>query len=424
MDPTLCSAPSGVFPLSHLKPPAPFLSSHYFLIPPPNAPRRLTMSRTVENGVFSLFFLLFLLFSPSPSAAQPTNPNDDRYPYARFSPAMAIIVAVLITALFAMGLFSIYIRNCSENANGSTVRPATGGDGRSRRGTRGLEASVIETFPTMVYSEVKVHKIGKGALECAVCLNEFEDDETLRLIPKCDHVFHPECIDAWLASHTTCPVCRANLSPQPGDPVSQPTVLDNTAAESDLEAQNDGGDSETEEERRRNDNVNCDVEAQVAPPEAEVIDLNRTLNRNRTRGSRSSRTRKLFFLRSHSTGHSSVQPGENTDRFTLRLPVEVRKQLINRKLNRATSLVILPRERSSRRGYRAGDDGGSSRGKSLKRLEKSDRGVKSDRWVFSMTPPFFGRASSMKSPKVAANDGEGTSSFPVGPAGDSNHSPI
>ncbi|GMP45496.1 hypothetical protein CsSME_00014004 [Camellia sinensis var. sinensis] len=26
--------------------------------------------------------------------------------------------------------------------------------------------------------------------------------ENLRLIPKCDHVFHPECIDAWLNSHT------------------------------------------------------------------------------------------------------------------------------------------------------------------------------------------------------------------------------
>ncbi|XWS64576.1 hypothetical protein CRYUN_Cryun05aG0015400 [Craigia yunnanensis] len=384
------------------------------------------MLYNAKHGIVSLFFLLFLLLSPPLSTAQPTNRNNEPYSYARFSPSMAIIIAVLITALFFMGILSIYIRNCSQtNANGSTVRPSTGGDGRSRRGMRGLEASVIETFPTMVYSEVKVHKIGKEALECAVCLNEFEDDETLRLIPKCDHVFHPECIDAWLASHTTCPVCRANLAPQTGDSVSQPTELNNTATELDLEAQNGGGDSETEEERRTNThNINCDVEAQVAP-HVEVIDLNRALNRNRTRGFRSSSiTGKLFFSRSHSTGHSLIQPGENTDRFTLLLPVEVRKQLINRKLNRATSLVILPRERSSRRGYRAGEDGGSSRGKSLGRLEKLDQGVKSDRWVFRITPPFFSRASSMKSPKVAANDGEGTSSLPVGPTGDSSRPPV
>ncbi|GMI88795.1 Arabidopsis toxicos en levadura 6 [Hibiscus trionum] len=380
------------------------------------------MPSSAKNGI--LFFLSFLLFfSPPPSAAQPTDPNDGRYPYARFTPSMAIIIAVLIAALFFMGFFSIYIRNCSEaNANASVVRPVNGGTGRSRRGMRGLEASVIETFPTMVYSEVKVHKIGKGALECAVCLNEFEDDETLRLLPKCDHVFHPECIDAWLASHTTCPVCRANLAPQPA---SQPTEPDNTAAEVDLEAQNDGDHSETDEERRIiANNVDCDVEAQLAP-EVEVIDLNRTLNRNRTRGSISSRTRRFFFPRSHSTGHSLVQPGENTDRFTLRLPVDVRKQLMNRKLNRATSLV-LPRERSSRRGYRTGEDGGSSRGKSLRQLDKSDRGVKSDRWVFSMAPPFISRASSIKSPKVAADNGEGTSgsSLIVRPAADSSLPPV
>ncbi|XWS57572.1 hypothetical protein CRYUN_Cryun09bG0185300 [Craigia yunnanensis] len=382
------------------------------------------MSYTAKHGIVPLFFLLFLLLSPSPSAAQSTNQTDERYPYARFSPSMAIIASVLFAALFFMGLFSFYIWNCSQsNASRSSVRP--GRVGRSRRGMRGLEASVIETFPTMVYSEVKVHMIGKGAMECAVCLNEFEDEETLRLIPKCDHVFHSECIDAWLASHTTCPVCRANLAPQPVDPVSQPIELNNTTTELDLEAQNDSGDSETGEERRRNNNHNCDVEAQVAP-EVELSDLNRTLNRNRTRRSRSSRiARILFFPRSHSTGHSLVQPGENTDRFTLRLPVEVRKQLINRKLNRATSSVILPRERSLRRGYRTGEDAGTSGGKSFKQLEKLDRGIKSDRWVFNITPPFFSRESSMKSPKVAAaNDVEGTSTLPVGPEGDSSLPPV
>ncbi|KAE8711513.1 DNA excision repair protein ERCC-1-like [Hibiscus syriacus] len=364
-------------------------------------------SSSAKHTIF--FFLFFLLFlSLPPSAAQPTDRNDGRDPYARFTPSMAIIIFVLVAALFFMGFFSIYIQNCSE-ANASVVRPFNGGTGRSRRGMRGLEASVIETFPTMVYSEVKVHKIGKGDLECAVCLNEFEDDETLRLIPKCDHVFHPECIDAWLASHTTCPVCRANLAPEPDHSVSQPTDV----AEVDLESQNDGGDSDTEEDRRRNpNNVDYDVEA----PVVQVMGLNRTLNRNRTRGSR---TRRFFFPRSHSTGHSLVQPCENTDRFTLRLPVDVRKQLMNRKLGRATSLV-LPRETSSRRGYRIGEDGASTRGKSLRWLDKSDR------WVFSTAPPFISRAPSMKSPKVAAANGEGTSasSFTVRPDVDSSRPPV
>ncbi|KAE8677719.1 putative excision repair cross-complementing 1 ercc1 [Hibiscus syriacus] len=358
------------------------------------------MLYTVRHGIFSLSFSLFfllLLLSPPRSSAQDLNQNDDRYSYGSLNPSLAIIIVVLVAAFFFVGLFVIYIRNCSE-AGGSRrgVHPVNGGPGHSMRG-RGLEASVIETFPIMVYSEVKDHKIGKGALECAVCLNEFEDDETLRLIPKCDHVFHPECIDSWLASHTTCPVCRANLVPQPGDPVSQITAQSNTVAESDLEAQNDGGNSEPEEERQINNNVvNSELEGQVNS-EVELNNSNATLNRNRTRGSGSGRPRKLFFVRSQSL----VQPGENTERFTLRLPVDVRKQLMNRKLNRTTSLV-LPRERSSRRG-------------------KLDCGAKSDRWVFSNKPPFFGRASSIKSPKVA---GEGTSTLPVGAESDPSRPPV
>ncbi|GMI79292.1 Arabidopsis toxicos en levadura 6 [Hibiscus trionum] len=372
-----------------------------------------------RHGIFSLSFSLFflLLLSPPPSAAQTFDQNDQRYSYARFSPSLAIIIVVLIAALFFVGVFAIYFRSCSDvNGTRRGVQPVNGGTGRSMRG-RGLEASVIESFPVMVYSEVKDHKIGNGALECAVCLNEFEDDETLRLIPKCDHVFHPECIDAWLASHTTCPVCRANLVPQPGDPaVSQLTASNNTVPESDLEAQNGDCNSEPEDERPINNNeVNSEAEAHVASA-VEVNNSNAALNRNRTRGSRSGHSRILSFLRSHSTGHSLVQPGENTERFTLRLPVDVRKQLMNRKLNRATSLV-LPRERSLRRGYRTSDDGGSSRG-------KLDRGAKSDRWVFSNKPPFFSRASSVKSPKVAAHDGEGTSALPVGPVPDSSRPPV
>ncbi|KAE8669134.1 putative RING-H2 finger protein ATL36 [Hibiscus syriacus] len=92
--------------------------------------------------------------------------------------------------------------------------------------TRGLESSVIESFPTFLYSTGKGLKIGKATLECAICLNEFEDDETLRLIPKCSHVFHPDCIDAWLSSHLTCPVCRANLMVKPcgGETITSATV--------------------------------------------------------------------------------------------------------------------------------------------------------------------------------------------------------
>ena len=42
-------------------------------------------------------------------------------------------------------------------------------------------------------------------------------DEMLRRLPACKHEFHESCIDEWLASHTTCPMCRCSLLPPPAE---------------------------------------------------------------------------------------------------------------------------------------------------------------------------------------------------------------
>ncbi|GMH08290.1 hypothetical protein Nepgr_010130 [Nepenthes gracilis] len=77
--------------------------------------------------------------------------------------------------------------------------------------TRGLDPSVLRSLPTFTHS-VKTHDEGDEAappLECAVCLSEFEEGERGRLLPKCNHSFHLDCIDMWLHSHSTCPLCRS-----------------------------------------------------------------------------------------------------------------------------------------------------------------------------------------------------------------------
>lgn len=74
--------------------------------------------------------------------------------------------------------------------------------------TIGLQPSVISAITICKY------KKGEGLVEgteCSVCLSEFQEDETLRLLPKCNHAFHIPCIDTWLRSHTNCPLCRAGI---------------------------------------------------------------------------------------------------------------------------------------------------------------------------------------------------------------------
>ncbi|KAG2319577.1 hypothetical protein Bca52824_012790 [Brassica carinata] len=72
--------------------------------------------------------------------------------------------------------------------------------------TIGLNPAVISSIKVCKYS--KSDGVVEGT-DCSVCLSEFEEEETLRLLPKCRHAFHVPCIDTWLRSHTNCPVCRA-----------------------------------------------------------------------------------------------------------------------------------------------------------------------------------------------------------------------
>ncbi|XP_010694616.2 E3 ubiquitin-protein ligase ATL6 [Beta vulgaris subsp. vulgaris] len=339
--------------------------------------------------------ILILLLSSQPTRAQPSGPGNNLGPDGgRFSPSMGVIIIVLVAALFFMGFFSIYIRHCSDNP--STVGVPGRGIGsvlrRSRRAPRGLDAEVIESFPTFDYVSVKNAKIGKGALECAVCLTEFEDEDTLRLIPKCDHVFHPDCIDAWLIGHTTCPVCRCNLADD--TPIISIEESNHVVVEVDeLRSENYNNND--------NNNNNNNNENEESTDSMEQPLHGWTMSRSRTmRNVSFGRPRWLGKLtRSLTTGHVAVKQWENMERFTLRLPDEVRKQIMSGKLVRTTSLVVLPRETSSRRGYRTGFGEGSSRGRS----DRPDRASRSDRWVFSLAPPFFTRVPSIKSPKVVDN---------------------
>jgi len=51
---------------------------------------------------------------------------------------------------------------------------------------------------------------GDDAPACAVCLDDFADGDVLRLLP-CQHQMHKECVDPWLETHFTCPLCKHNI---------------------------------------------------------------------------------------------------------------------------------------------------------------------------------------------------------------------
>ncbi|KAG8389220.1 hypothetical protein BUALT_Bualt02G0206200 [Buddleja alternifolia] len=76
--------------------------------------------------------------------------------------------------------------------------------------SRGLDELLIREIPTFQYSknEAEISRLSK----CVVCLNEFQEHDMLRVLPKCSHSFHLDCIDVWLQNNSNCPLCRSTIS--------------------------------------------------------------------------------------------------------------------------------------------------------------------------------------------------------------------
>ncbi|XP_057484653.1 RING-H2 finger protein ATL57-like [Actinidia eriantha] len=140
-------------------------------------------------------------------------------PNSPFDSSMALTALILLTALFFVGFFSIYIRRFADTVDSPSA------SSRGRRSSplptypsssslppwrstifhKGLHPSAVQSLPLISYGGGAKHQI-----DCAICLAEFEDRETVKLIPHCGHVFHPECIDKWLSSRVACPLCRSS----------------------------------------------------------------------------------------------------------------------------------------------------------------------------------------------------------------------
>ncbi|KAL2486767.1 RING-H2 finger protein ATL16 [Abeliophyllum distichum] len=73
--------------------------------------------------------------------------------------------------------------------------------------SRGLDEAAIRSIPLLQYKEGE-----RSYSDCAVCLVEFQEEEKLRIIPSCGHVFHIDCLDIWLQKNANCPLCRTSIS--------------------------------------------------------------------------------------------------------------------------------------------------------------------------------------------------------------------
>ena len=139
-------------------------------------------------------------------------------------PIIAIAIIGIMATAFLLVSYYIFVIKCCLNWHRIDVLrrfspsrrredpPPTYSPGTD---TRGLDEALIRLIPVTQYKAQQGDDRDFGErrfCECAVCLNEFQEDEKLRVIPNCSHVFHIDCIDVWLQSNANCPLCRTSIS--------------------------------------------------------------------------------------------------------------------------------------------------------------------------------------------------------------------
>ncbi|QCD82248.1 RING-H2 finger protein ATL47 [Vigna unguiculata] len=144
----------------------------------------------------------------------------------RISPAIVFIIVILAIVFFISGLLHLLVRFLIRHMSSSSISQSnrypdmSESDPYQRQLQQlfhlhdsGLDQAFIDALPVFLYKDI----IGlKEPFDCAVCLCQFSEQDMLRLLPLCNHAFHIDCIDTWLLSNSTCPLCRGSLYDEAG----------------------------------------------------------------------------------------------------------------------------------------------------------------------------------------------------------------
>ncbi|CAJ2628016.1 unnamed protein product [Trifolium pratense] len=134
-------------------------------------------------------------------------------------PIIAIAIIGILATAFLLVSYYIFVIKCCLNWHRIDLLRRFSPSRRRQDPTtiyspgtepRGLDEAVIRLIPVIQFKTEEGNN--RDFCECAVCLNEFQQDEKLRIIPNCSHVFHIDCIDVWLQNNANCPLCRTSIS--------------------------------------------------------------------------------------------------------------------------------------------------------------------------------------------------------------------
>ncbi|XP_051199488.1 RING-H2 finger protein ATL39-like [Lolium perenne] len=117
--------------------------------------------------------------------------------------------------LTGTALLFVILFFCYKSRNRAPVAAAVAA--AAETGTEGRRCVDLSKLPEYAYTLSARHGGSGDGAQCSVCLGTLQAGEMMRMLPLCKHLYHVECIDIWLVSHDTCPLCRSEVEPPEED---------------------------------------------------------------------------------------------------------------------------------------------------------------------------------------------------------------
>ncbi|XP_010912670.1 RING-H2 finger protein ATL58 [Elaeis guineensis] len=144
------------------------------------------------------------------SSSDPPSYCSTASPELKLYQAFIFSVPVFFTFVLLILFYLFYLRRRRANWQSLRMRASHLGRGEVPRSSEsGLKKEVREMLPVVIFKASFLIR----ETQCSVCLGEYQPNDRLQRIPQCGHTFHVDCIDHWLTTNTTCPLCRASLLP-------------------------------------------------------------------------------------------------------------------------------------------------------------------------------------------------------------------
>ncbi|KAL0464291.1 UNVERIFIED_CONTAM: E3 ubiquitin-protein ligase ATL4 [Sesamum latifolium] len=139
------------------------------------------------------------------------------------SSSIVIVIIIIASAVIVSASIYLLLRFLSKrfhrsfrtfSADDVVLRHDSSDPGSTQPQCHVAGAGLLDSLPLFTFRSVTGNLTGG---DCAVCLSKFEPHDQLRLLPLCCHAFHADCIDTWIVSNQTCPLCRSAVLPSDSD---------------------------------------------------------------------------------------------------------------------------------------------------------------------------------------------------------------